>query len=69
MVPAQDVVRAASLMMAERPDLIVLGGDYVTWGDRPYVVPCSEALAGLRRRLASTRWSAITMTIAICRRR
>ena len=34
MVPVQDVVRAASLMMAERPDLIVLGGDYVTWGDR-----------------------------------
>jgi len=47
MVPAQDVMRAASLMMAERPDLIVLGGDYVTWGDRSYVVPCSEALAGL----------------------
>ena len=47
MVPAQDVVRAASLMMAEHPDLIVLGGDYVTWGDRSYVVPCSEALAGL----------------------
>ena len=47
MVPAQDVVRARTLMMAERPDLIVLGGDYVTWGDRTYVVPCSEALAGL----------------------
>jgi predicted MPP superfamily phosphohydrolase len=47
MVPAHDIVRAASLMMAERPDLIVLGGDYVTWGDRSYVVPCSEALAGL----------------------
>jgi predicted MPP superfamily phosphohydrolase len=47
MVPAEDVARAASLMMAERPDLIVLGGDYVTWGDRSYVVPCSEALAGL----------------------
>ena len=47
MVPAQDVARAASLVMAERPDLIVLGGDYVTWGDRSYVVPCSEALAGL----------------------
>jgi hypothetical protein len=47
MVPMQDVVRAASLMMAERPDLIVLGGDYVTWGDRSYVVPCSEALGSL----------------------
>ena len=47
MVPAEDVARAASLMMGERPDVIVLGGDYVTWGDRSYVVPCSEALAGL----------------------
>jgi predicted MPP superfamily phosphohydrolase len=47
MVPASDVVNAKSLMMAERPDLIVLGGDYVTWGDRTYVAPCSEALAGL----------------------
>ena len=48
MVPMQDVARAASLMMAERPDLIVLGGDYVTWGDRSYVVPCSEALGSLQ---------------------
>ena len=47
MVPAGDIVRAASLMMAERPDLIVLGGDYVTWGDRRYIAPCSEALTGL----------------------
>jgi predicted MPP superfamily phosphohydrolase len=47
MVPARDVVRAVSLTMAERPDLIVLGGDYVTWGDREYVGPCSDALAGL----------------------
>ena len=47
MVPAEDVATAASLMMTERPDLIVLGGDYVTWGDRSYVVPCSDALAGL----------------------
>lgn len=47
MVPVQDVVRAASLLMTERPELIVLGGDYVTWGDRSYVVPCAEALAQL----------------------
>jgi uncharacterized protein len=47
MVPAEDVARAASLVMTERPDLIVLGGDYVTWGDRSYIVPCSEALAAL----------------------
>ena len=37
MVPAGDVVRAVSLMRSERPDLIVLGGDYVTWGDRQYI--------------------------------
>jgi predicted MPP superfamily phosphohydrolase len=48
MVPARDIVRAVALMMVEQPDLIVLGGDYVTWGDRSFVVPCSEALAGLR---------------------
>src|SRR5262245_66094964 len=47
MVPVQDVVRAVTLMKAEQPDLIVLGGDYVTWGDREYVGPCSKALAGL----------------------
>lgn len=47
MVPAQDVVRAASLLMTERPEMIVLGGDYVTWGDRSYVVPCADALAQL----------------------
>jgi predicted MPP superfamily phosphohydrolase len=47
MVPAEDVARAAGLLMSERPDLIVLGGDYVTWGDRTYVTPCAEALRGL----------------------
>ena len=33
--------------MSEQPDLIVLGGDYVTWGDRHYVGPAAEALAPL----------------------
>jgi len=33
--------------MAERPDLIVLGGDYVTWGDRAFVEPSADALAPL----------------------
>jgi predicted MPP superfamily phosphohydrolase len=33
--------------MNERPDLIVLGGDYVTWGDRQYVGPSADALAPL----------------------
>jgi uncharacterized protein len=48
MVPVRDVVRAASLIMGEQPEMIVLGGDYVTWGDRLYVAPCSEALGMLR---------------------
>jgi hypothetical protein len=33
--------------MHQRPDLIALGGDYVTWGDRQYVEPSAEALAPL----------------------
>src|SRR5258708_16408840 len=33
--------------MGQRPDLIVLGGDYVTWGDRDYVAASADALAPL----------------------
>ena len=39
--------RAVRMLLAEQPDLIVLGGDYVTWGDRRYVQPAAEALAPL----------------------
>jgi predicted MPP superfamily phosphohydrolase len=46
-VPHEDVARAVTTLMGERPDLIVLGGDYVTWGDRQYVGPAAEALAPL----------------------
>lgn len=38
---------AVQMLMAEAPDLIVLGGDYVTWGDRRFVGPAAEALAPL----------------------
>jgi hypothetical protein len=38
---------AVQLLMAQAPDLIVLGGDYVTWGDRRYVGAAAEALAPL----------------------
>ena len=38
---------AVQALMAERPDLIVLGGDYVTWGDRRFVGAAAEALGGL----------------------
>lgn len=47
MVPIEDVLHAAALLQAEHPDLIVLGGDYVTLRDRRYMAPCAEALAGL----------------------
>jgi uncharacterized protein len=47
MVPHELVDRAVRLMLAEAPDMIVLGGDYVTWGDRRYVKPVAEALAPL----------------------
>jgi predicted MPP superfamily phosphohydrolase len=46
-VSHDDVARAVATLMAEAPDLIVLGGDYVTWGDRNYVNPSAEALAPL----------------------
>jgi hypothetical protein len=38
---------AVQLLMSEQPDLIMLGGDYVTWGDRRYVGAAAEALAPL----------------------
>ena len=41
---------AVHLLMAERPDIIMLGGDYVTWGggpDRRFVAAAAEALAPL----------------------
>jgi len=47
MVPADDVSRAVQLVMDARPDLIVLGGDYVTWGERVYVGPVADLLAPL----------------------
>jgi predicted MPP superfamily phosphohydrolase len=48
MVPAEDVTRAVNLLMTQRPDLIVLGGDYVTFGDRRYVGPVADLLAPLK---------------------
>jgi len=46
-VSANDVDEAVRLLMQARPELIVLGGDYVTWGNRGYVEPAAEALAPL----------------------
>jgi predicted MPP superfamily phosphohydrolase len=48
LVPAADVIRALDLTMSVRPDLVVLGGDYVTFGDRAFVGPVAELLGSLR---------------------
>jgi len=47
LVAHQDVAAAVTALMNEHPDLIVLGGDYVTWGDRRFVGPAAEALSPL----------------------
>jgi predicted MPP superfamily phosphohydrolase len=48
LVPAEDVAHAVELANAQRPDLIVLGGDYVSFTDRAYVAPVAQLLAPLR---------------------
>jgi uncharacterized protein len=47
MVPADDVAQAVALTLGSKPDMIVLGGDYVTWGERGYVGPVAELLKPL----------------------
>lgn len=46
-VPADDVSRAVGLLMEAAPDIVVLGGDYVSFFDRAYVSPVAELLAPL----------------------
>jgi predicted MPP superfamily phosphohydrolase len=41
------IAAAVRMLMAERPDLIVLGGDYVSFADRRYMRPAADALAPL----------------------
>lgn len=48
LVPADDVTAAVQMATDARPDLIVLGGDYVTYGDRAYMGRVAELLAGLQ---------------------
>ena len=47
LVGADDIQKAVQLALAQQPDLIVLGGDYVTFGDRAYVQPVADLLAPL----------------------
>lgn len=46
-VPREDLESAVQLAMAQRPDLIVLGGDYISFMDRAYAEPCAEIIAPL----------------------
>ena len=46
-VSAKDVTRAVNLLVDAKPDLTVLGGDYVTFGNRAFVDPVAELLAPL----------------------
>jgi hypothetical protein len=48
LVPARDVTRAVELALSTQPDMIVLGGDYVTYGDRDFVEPVADLLSVLR---------------------
>jgi predicted MPP superfamily phosphohydrolase len=51
LVPAADVIRAVELANACRPDLVVLGGDYVSFADRTYMEPVADLLQPLRAAL------------------
>lgn len=46
-VPAEDVTRAVTLLKDASPDIVVLGGDYVSFFDRNYVAPVAELLSPL----------------------
>jgi len=47
-VSHQMIARAVSAVMARTPDLILLGGDYVTHRDGRYAAAAAEALSGAR---------------------
>jgi predicted MPP superfamily phosphohydrolase len=41
------IAGAVATLMAEQPDLVVLGGDYVSFRDTRYIRPAADALAAL----------------------
>jgi uncharacterized protein len=47
MVPPEDITAAVTLALDAHPDLILLGGDYVTFADRRFIEPCAELLRPL----------------------
>jgi predicted MPP superfamily phosphohydrolase len=46
-VSADDVTRAVEMVKDASPDIIVLGGDYISFFDRSYIGPVAELLAPL----------------------
>ena len=46
-VPADDVARAVQVLIEAAPDIVVLGGDYVSFFDRAYIAPVAELLTPL----------------------
>jgi len=46
-VSADDVARAVTMVKNSSPDMVVLGGDYVSFFDRAYIGPVAELLAPL----------------------
>jgi predicted MPP superfamily phosphohydrolase len=46
-VSSEEVEAAGRMLMAAKPDLIILGGDYVTWGNRYFVGSAAESVRGL----------------------
>ncbi len=47
LVSQPEITAACDLLVSEKPDLIALLGDYVTWQDRRYMASCVDALRGL----------------------
>jgi predicted MPP superfamily phosphohydrolase len=46
-VPEADVIAAVDAVNRERPDLVVLGGDYVSFADRMFIDPVADLLGKL----------------------
>jgi predicted MPP superfamily phosphohydrolase len=46
-VPAEDVTHAVTVLTDARPDIVVLGGDYISFFDRGYIGPVAELLTPL----------------------
>jgi len=46
-VPHELIASAVTLLLAEAPDLIILGGDYISFNDRSFAEAAADALAPL----------------------